>query len=173
MCGWVGGCARVRVCTCVYPPITSKRTLFASLSAAGTGVPRAAGSVSALPCGGAQHQRPALRGRLASRGRPAPWPARGQARPARNGRLGREASAGGPVPSCDLDGQAHPAATLLRRWRWISDHRHTTARTPKLAPVPVDLTCSWNTPRTTTAGAARLYVDVTKRPSSWIQCRLT
>ncbi len=44
--------------------------------------------------------------------------------------LGREAPAGRPVPSCDLDGQVQPAATLLRRWRWISDRRHTIILLP-------------------------------------------
>jgi hypothetical protein len=62
-----------------------------------------------------------------------PCRAPGQARPAGAVASAEKHRPGGQyLPSCDLDGQVHwqPAATLLRRWRWISDHRHTIILLP-------------------------------------------
>ncbi len=58
---------------------------------------------------------------------------------------------------CVHDGQVRPAAALLRRRRWISDHCRTilVCRILELVPVPgVDLPGNWNRPRTTTAAGA-------------------
>ena len=78
---------------------------------------RRQGPAGALPC-----RAPYLPGPSSAKAGP------GSAGPGRC--LGREVPAGRPVPSCDLDGQVQPAATLLRRWRWISDHRHTIILLP-------------------------------------------
>jgi hypothetical protein len=78
---------------------------------------RRQGQAGALPC-----RAPYLPGPSSAKAGP------GSAGPGRC--LGREVPAGRPVPSCDLDGQVQPAATLLRRWRWISDHRHTIILLP-------------------------------------------
>ena len=78
---------------------------------------RRQGPAGALPC-----RAPCLPGPSSAKAGP------GSAGPGRC--LGREVPAGRPVPSCDLDGQVQPAATLLRRWRWISDHRHTIILLP-------------------------------------------
>jgi hypothetical protein len=86
---------------------------------AGSGEPRTAGRVRPGPC---------LAGRLTCRGRPAPRP--GQARPARAVASAEKYRPGGQYPAAILTARLQPAATLLRRWRWISDHRHTIILLP-------------------------------------------
>jgi hypothetical protein len=81
----------------------------AGLGAAGSGEPRAAGRVRPCQC---------LAGRCKAPYRPGPFQRHGRVRLGQPGR-------------CDRAGQVQRAATLLRRWRWISDHRHTIILLPR------------------------------------------
>jgi hypothetical protein len=116
-----------------------------------SGEPRAAGTVTALPCRAPAGRRLTRRESSAmardrhSQGQGTHVQVAGPG-PAWLGRLPRPGGTGqeARVPSCDHDGQvtwAQPAAALPRRWRWISDH----CRTMSLLPGS----------------------------SSWLQCRLT